>query len=135
MELSKVSLTIGLILTVLNVLNWGYRYFNGAYKLRKDKQDLNDKVNMNCVDICELKTSHKELIGKLDDLFEINKIQTRYSIVSACIVALENESIEQYQLQSLEDMYSMYKDILHGNSYTSTLIKRVRNLKIVDHKD
>lgn len=130
MDLGKWTLIIGLLLSLFNLLNWAYKYFNGAYKIKKDKQDSQVSLLTNSRDIEELKKSHNEVMEKLDALFEVNKIQTRYTIVDACTTVLDRGHVEQYQLQSLEDMYSMYTDVLNANSYVSTLIKRVRRLEI-----
>ena len=72
----------------------------------------------------------KNIANKLDDLVEINKIIIRYLIVSACMNAIEKGYIEEYELQSLEDLYTVYSEILHSNSYVTGLVKRVRYLEV-----
>lgn len=62
---------------------------------------------------------------------KINKIQTQHSIVASYTEVLEKGRVEQYQLQSIEDMYTMYSEILHGNSYVTTLVNKVRALPII----
>lgn len=130
MDLSRISLILGLFLTIANVSNWTIKYFNGAYKLKKNKEVLNEDVTKSKTDISEIKIQIHNVTDMIDKLFEINKIQTRYIIVNACTEAIENGHIEQYELQSLEDMYSMYTDVLHGNSYVTTLMKKLRRLEI-----
>jgi hypothetical protein len=66
----------------------------------------------------------------MNTLFEITKIQTRQVIVSLCLKEIEKGSIDQYQLKAIEDLYSMYKDTLNGNSYVTTIITKVRKLKV-----
>lgn len=124
--ISKISLILGLGLTIINVINWLIKYFNGVYNLKKEKQELIDKVNKHEKDFIEM----KNIANKLDDLVEINKIIIRYLIVSACMNAIEKGYIEEYELQSLEDLYTVYSEILHSNSYVTGLVKRVRHLEV-----
>ena len=126
----NIGLLIGVILTLGNIGKWVWVHFNKAYKLKKGSEDFHAKVERHDVELCGVTKKFDDLMEMVNTLFEINKIQTRYSIVSACNEALENECIEQYQLQAIEDMYTMYTEILKGNSYVTTLVKKVRRLEI-----
>ena len=130
MELGKISLVLGLLLTAINLGKWGYTALTNWYKGKKNKEVVNESVDKHERDISGLNTKIDTIMTMIDTIFEINKIQTRYIIVNACTEAIENGYIEQYQLQSLEDMYSMYTKVLLGNSYVSTLMVKIRKLNI-----
>lgn len=126
----NVGLVVGLLLTLINVVNFVYRYFLKAYKLKKDNEDFKQTVAKHTKDIEVINKKVDSLMEMKEQLMEINKIQVRNTIVNTCYQIIENEYVETYQLQSLEDMYEMYKSILNGNSYVSTMMKKVRGLPI-----
>jgi hypothetical protein len=130
MDLSKFALIIGILLSLINIAHWSRKYFNGAYRLKRKKEDLQKEVGKHKNEINELKITFGDVLGKFDTLYEIMKIQIRYSIVSACNEAIENKEVDQYQLQAIEDMYTVYTDVLHANSYVSTLVHKVRKLPL-----
>lgn len=126
----NVATLIIVILGLEKLIIWLFKYFNKAYKLKKNSEDFHSKVERHDNEIKELNDALGIFPAKFDALFEITKIQIRYSIVSACNEALERNEIDQYQLQAIEDMYTIYTEILHANSYVTTLVYKVRELKI-----
>lgn len=126
----NAGLVIGIVLALINVGGWFWTNFNKAYKIKRANEDFHETVDSHSIEINELKTSNKDLLDKFDALFEITKIQIRYSIVSACNDALERKEIDQYQLQAIEDMYTVYTEILHANSYVTTIVHKVRKLPL-----
>ena len=77
-----------------------------------------------------------ERLGKisksLDEQKEINLKYTRHIIVDACHDAITARGIQIERLASLEEMYDEYVNVFNGNSYVSGLVKRVRNLPIIE---
>lgn len=126
----SVGMVVGLLLTLLNVANFIYRYFLKAYKLKKDSDESKTTVAKHTEDIKLINEKVDSLMDMKDQLMEINKIQVRNTIVTSCYQMIERGYVETYQLQSLEDMYEMYQGILNGNSYASTMMKKVRGLPI-----
>lgn len=62
------------------------------------------------------------------------KTSTRHVIIRACEEYLDRGEIESYELKSLEDLYSSYKNNLNGNSYARDLIHEVRRELLVVNK-
>ena len=126
----NVGFLVVVILGLEKVVVWIWKNFNNAYKLKKKNDDLFEMVEKHDVEIRDINSKMDTMMEMIDKLFDMNKIQTRHSIVSSCTDALEREYIEQHRLQSLEDMFSMYTEVLHGNSYVGTLMAKVRLLPI-----
>ena len=126
----SVAVLIVIVLGVEKVIKWVWGYFNKAYKMKKDSEDFHAKVDRHDSEIKQLAELMSTFSDKFDKLFEVTKMQIRYSIVSSCNEALESNEIDQYQLQAIEDLYTVYTEVLHANSYVSTLVKKVRYLKI-----
>jgi hypothetical protein len=126
----NVAFVTGVVLTLINIFGWIYKYFMKAYKLKRSDEVFHETVEQHGKDIGLATQSIKELAGMKEELYEINKMILRHNIVSSCYQAIEKGSIEQYQLQSLEDMYNVYTTILNGNSYASTMMHRARKLPI-----
>ncbi|WP_343209482.1 hypothetical protein [Anaerolentibacter hominis] len=107
-----------------------------SYRLRKNQLEENDRLlDQHNSTISEIKKQIGELVDYNADMTKINRIQTRHSIVRACMEALNRDCIDKYELQSLEDMFTLYTDVLQGNSYVLTLMKKVRHLRVISHED
>ena len=128
--LKDVSLLLGIILTLYNIVVIVKRGINSNYHNKKTKENMSEKIEKHELSIKDLGDSLKDVNEKMNTLFEITKIQTRQVIVSLCLKEIEKGSIDQYQLRAIEDLYSMYKDTLNGNSYVSTIVTKVRKLKV-----
>lgn len=77
----------------------------------------------------------KKISKSLDEQKEINLKYTRHIIVDACHDAITAKGIQIEKLASLEEMYDEYVTVFNGNSYVSNLVKRVRNLPIIEMND
>jgi uncharacterized protein YjgD (DUF1641 family) len=118
------------IVGLVSALNYFYGLFTKAHEAKSKSEDFKETVEKHTEEIQELNDKIDKLVDISNQLIEINKIQTRHYIVETCTWAIEQKEIEQYQLQSLEDMYEMYTQILHGNSYATTMMNKVRTLPI-----
>ena len=112
-----------------------YKLFT-KYKDIKDKKEqqetiiqAHDKV------LSEIDKSLQSIQRSLDEQKDVNLKQIRHTLVHTCEDALERGEISINKLRSLEEMYSEYTDIFHANSYVSTLVRRVRDLKIIGKLD
>ena len=121
---------VGFFLTAGNLTVIIKKFINNRDESKKSKDELQEKVEKHDSDIGGLKVNFENVSDKMDTLFEVMKIQTRQTLVNLCLEEIEKGCIDQYQLQAIEDLYSMYKDTLHGNSYVSTLVMKVRKLKV-----
>ena len=138
-DLSKITLpdavksvlvTIAIIFAVWEIYKKGKEIWTKMYNKKHQSDDFQSTVSKHDTEIKDVKTKIDAVATMMDTLFEINKIQTRHTIVNACTEAIEKGYIDQLKLQSLEEMYSMYTEVLKGNSYVSTLVLKVRKLDV-----
>lgn len=73
-----------------------------------------------------------ERLNKQDQL-DLKKL--RHSIIRAGEEAIEKGSITIRSLRSLTEMFDEYTDTYHGNSYVSTLMKKVNLLPVIGELD
>lgn len=112
-----------------------YKIFE-KYKGLKDRAANQEKVIENHENtLKEIDTSLQDIKHAFDELRDVNLKQLRHIIVQTCEAALERGWISCNELESLEEMYSEYVEVFHGNGYVKTLVMRVRKLKIVGKID
>lgn len=129
------NITVGVfvvgVLCVEKLITWIVKYFNKAYKIKKGSEDFHKTVDTHSKEISETNIKIDSINSSINKLFEIIKTQIRYDIVQTCEDAISIGFIEQYRLQSLEDLYTIYSgEVLKGNSYASTMMYKVRKLPI-----
>lgn len=130
----NIGIIIAFVLGSERLILWLIKYFNKAYRIKKGKDDLDRRIDTHGEDIKDVKIKINEINNLISGLLEIFKTQIRYDIVQTCEDSIEKGYIEQYRLQSLEDLYTVYSgNILKGNSYASTMMKKCRQLPI--HKE
>lgn len=107
-----------------------YRLFS-KYKNLKDENEEQKK----------LLQEHEQVLSKIDKTLEsiklsldeqrdVNLKQIRHVIVDICSDAIKDEYIGVNKLRILEEMYSEYVDVFHGNGYVKTLVSKVRKLPV-----
>ena len=112
-----------------------YKVFT-KYKEMKDKEEKQETIIENHdKTLNEIKNSLQEIKNSLVEQKEVNLKQTRHTIVHTCEDCLEKGEISINKLRSLEEMYSEYVDVFHGNGYVKTLVERTRALKIVGKEE
>lgn len=100
---------------------------------KEDQEDLIVKSEEQIKILMESIEKISEMVSTLrHESIDRDKIQIRHTIVTCSNDAIERGSIDSLELQALEDLYSLYTDEpINGNSYASTLMKKVRKLPIV----
>jgi hypothetical protein len=126
----SIFVTLAIIFAVYEIGKKLRELWIKAYNKKHQSDDFHSTVTKHDTEIKEVKIKLDNVATMIDTLFEINKIQTRHTIVNTCTRAIEKGYIDQLELQSLEEMYTMYTEVLKGNSYVSTLMYRVRKLEI-----
>lgn len=112
-----------------------YKVFT-KYKEMKDKEKKQETIiKTHDKTLNEIKDSLQEIKQSLIEQKEVNLKQTRHTIVHTCEDCLEKGEISINKLRSLEEMYSEYVDVFHGNGYVKTLVERTRALKIVGKEE
>lgn len=106
------------------------------YRDMKDKEEKQEIIiETHDKTLNEIKDSLQEIKQSLIEQKEVNLKQTRHTIVHTCEDCLEKGEISINKLRSLEEMYSEYVDVFHGNGYVKTLVERTRILKIVGKEE
>ena len=112
-----------------------YKVFT-KYRDMKDKEEKQETIiETHDKTLNEIKDSLQEIKQSLIEQKEVNLKQTRHTIVHTCEDCLEKGEISINKLRSLEEMYSEYVDVFHGNGYVKTLVERTRALKIVGKEE
>lgn len=122
------------ISAIFGSLTMGYlkliKYLERYRELKNKEDEENRIIQGHTESIKEIRQDIKELVDFNAKMVEVNKIQTRNSIVRICNEALDKGYIDSIQLQALEDSYDMYSNILKGNSYVLSLVVAVRKLQV-----
>ena len=112
-----------------------YKVFT-KYKEMKDKEKKQENIiETHDKTLQDIKSSLQDIKNSLNEQKDVNLKQTRHTIVHTCEDCLEKGEISINKLRSLEEMYSEYVDVFHGNGYVKTLVERTRHLKIVGKID
>ena len=107
-----------------------YRMLEKYRKMRNKSEEDEATLKQHTDNIRIIQSDIKDLVEFNKKIIEVNKIQTRNSIVRICNEALDKGSIDSMQFQALEDSYDMYVHVLNGNSYVSSLVDAVRKLPV-----
>lgn len=112
-----------------------YKIFT-KYKEMKDREEKQETIiETHDKTLNEIKDSLEEIKKSLVEQKDVNLRQTRHTIVHTCEECLERGEISINKLRSLEEMYSEYVEVFHGNGYVKTLVERTRHLKIVGKEE
>lgn len=91
---------------------------------------------MNVVITCIVTALFGFLSGKLTETRRRMKIRDKAdkymlknSITRACLAALDTGRVHSYELESICDMFNVYRS-LGGNSYVETLVEKTKKLDI-----
>lgn len=138
-SVGQVVAWIAVIGTISSALCAGtiklYKVFT-KYRDMKDKEEKQETIiETHDKTLNEIKDSLQEIKQSLIEQKEVNLKQTRHTIVHTCEDCLEKGEISINKLRSLEEMYSEYVDVFHGNGYVKTLVERTRALKIVGKEE
>lgn len=106
----------------------------------QDLQNLNKNISQLQENYQSISQKHTEMSKSIEQLIQcqednrkVSSLQVRHNIVRACNDAIQLQEISSSELKSLEELYQMYTEVLHMNSYVTTLMKAVRKLPIVEY--
>lgn len=101
-------------------------YHNTRSKNERLEQSLKDNTEQ----IAKINEKLNETAESIAKYFDITKIQFRHSIVRSAEEYIARGYVYTYELESLEDMYQTYHEVLKGNSYVTVMIEKVRQLEV-----
>ena len=126
---------IAIIATIIKGVKSAYAFITKY----NDLKEINERQSKMLDDHEHTFREINERLGKisrsLDEQKDINLKYTRHIIVDACHDAITAKGIQIEKLASLEEMYEEYVNVFNGNSYVTGLVKRVRNLPIIEMTD
>lgn len=151
------SLTVGTVIAWISVI-FGiigafcyatvktYQIFLKYKKMQDETIGYRQLVEKNDKDIKEMDEKFSQVIQKVTDSIidmnnslkvqqEVNFKQMKHSIVRAAEEALAAGHITISQLKSIEELYSDYIEIFHGNGYVKTLMEKVRQLSVIGSEE
>lgn len=141
--ITEIILCFIVVIVVLKALMEGGKvilgYLNIYTSKKVEKQEILDTIEDIKKSLEDIKNDNVIIKEQIEDSKSMNenqlqalKTSTRHAIIRACEEYLDRGEIESYELKSLEDLYSSYKNNLNGNSYTRDLMHEVRELLVVN---
>lgn len=141
--ITEIILCFIVVVVVLKALMEGGKvilgYLNIYTSKKVEKQEILDTIEDIKKSLEDIKNDNVIIKEQIEDSKSMNenqlqalKTSTRYAIIRACEEYLNRGEIESYELKSLEDLYSSYKNNLNGNSYVRDLMHEVRELLVVN---
>lgn len=132
--ISWVIVIAGIVGVIMAATVKLYKWFEMAHRVKEENDDFRAMVK-----------GHDELLKSIkEDLIEIKRenaerdksdfLRLKYSIVRAAEEYVSKNEITIRQLKSLEENYEEYHT-KHGNSYVTTLMRKVRNLPVIGALD
>jgi hypothetical protein len=130
------SLTVGevviIVIAIAEVCSFVYKYWNKTYNLKKNNEDFHEEVEKLKQEVEVLKQKIVSEDKEIIDLKSFLQLYTRHELTETCNKYLEKGSIDSHSLQAIIELYNFYHDKLHGNSYVTALVNKVKELEIRD---
>lgn len=122
---------IAIVIFAQGIIQFCFLYLNKYHIFEKNKEKDKEKLQKLETDIQNIKdnitTEQQQNLITLETL----KIICRYYIVEECLRGIQLEQIESNKLQSVLDLYEVYKN-LGGNSYAHEMIEKLKEVDVVE---
>lgn len=122
---------IAIVIFAQGIIQFCFLYLNKYHVFEKNKENNQEKIQKMEQDIQDIKnnisTEQQQNIITLETL----KIICRYYIVEECLEGIQNGQIESNKLQSVLDLYEVYKE-LGGNSYAHEMIEKLKDVDVIE---
>jgi hypothetical protein len=128
------TVIVGIITAIITVTIKLYKIFDKTHKMKEENLEFRQMVKKHEEQlrlINEKLSSIQENLSKRD---EIDLKNMRYQIVRAGEEYVSVGQVTIRQLRSLEELFEEYHN-RHGNSYVTTLMRKVRNLPVIGKLD
>ena len=127
------------IAMIIGAVSGGIIYLYKIFEKTKKVQDENDSfkrlVAKHDEQLTEILKAITEINKTLEEKKKTDLKKLRHSIVRAGEEAINNRCITIRQLRSLEELYDEYEHKYNANGYVKTLMKKVRNVKVIGQLD
>ena len=122
---------VAIVIFAQGIIQFCFLYLNKYHIFEKNKENNQEKIKKMEQDIQDIKnnisTEQQQNIITLETL----KIICRYHIIEECLKGIQNGQIESNKLQSVLDLYEVYKE-LGGNSYAHEMIEKLKNVDVIE---
>lgn len=108
-----------------------YKVFDKARDLKDENDAFLKMVKLHDEQLNTINDALKDIQRKLERNRKTEFVKLRHSIIRDAEEYVSKGNITIRQLRSLEEMYGEYHDDMHGNSYVTTLMKKVRVLPVI----
>lgn len=128
------AVIVGIITAIITVTIKLYKIFDKTHKMKEENLEFRQMVKKHEEQlglINEKLSSIQENLSKRD---EIDLKNMRYQIVRAGEEYVSVGQVTIRQLRSLEELFEEYHN-RHGNSYVTTLMRKVRSLPVIGKLD
>lgn len=128
------TVIVGIITAIITVTIKLYKIFDKTHKMKEENLEFRQMVKKHEEQlrlINEKLSSIQENLSKRD---EIDLKNMRYQIVRAGEEYVSVGQVTIRQLRSLEELFEEYHN-RHGNSYVTTLMRKVRSLPVIGKLD
>lgn len=128
------AVIVGIITAIITVTIKLYKIFDKTHKMKEENLEFRQMVKKHEEQlglINEKLSSIQENLSKRD---EIDLKNMRYQIVRAGEEYVSIGQVTIRQLRSLEELFEEYHN-RHGNSYVTTLMRKVRSLPVIGKLD
>lgn len=131
--INKLTLeeVIAIVIFIQGIIQFCFLYLNKYHIFEKNKENNQEKIKKMEQDIQDIKnnisTEQQQNIITLETL----KIICRYYIVEECLKGIQSGKIESNKLQSVLDLYEVYKE-LGGNSYAHEMIEKLKDIDVIE---
>lgn len=130
-----VVVIVAIIAAVVKGVKSVYAFITKYNDLKENNEKQTKMLEEHEQTLKEINDNLAKISKSLDEQKDINLKYTRHIIVDACHDAITARGIQIEKLASLEEMYDEYVNIFNGNSYVKGLVKRVRDLPIIELAD
>lgn len=128
------AVIVGIITAIITVTIKLYKIFDKTHKMKEENLEFRQMVK-----------KHEEQLGLINEKLsfiqenlskrdEIDLKNMRYQIVRAGEEYVSVGQVTIRQLRSLEELFEEYHN-RHGNSYVTTLMRKVRSLPVIGKLD
>lgn len=112
-----------------------YKMFEKVRQYENKRDEHEEFIKQTKEDLSDLKAKYIELTDFVKTTREesnrIDQIKLRHSIVRSCEEAINNGTITFDALRSIDELYEVYHDVLHGNSYAADLVNMIHTLPVI----
>ena len=128
------TVIVGIITAIITVTIKLYKIFDKTHKMKEENLEFRQMVKKHEEQLGQINEKLSSIQENLSKRDEIDLKNMRYQIVRAGEEYVSVGQVTIRQLRSLEELFEEYHN-RHGNSYVTTLMRKVRSLPVIGKLD